>query len=123
MRAPSDRSLPDGTHRDLSGITADIDPAFLAADGIARVRAAQPDLPTSDITGLRIGAPIARPQAVLCIGMNYAAHAAETGAAPPEQPIMFYKAPNTVVGPNDDVLHPARIEQTDWEVELAVVIG
>jgi 2-keto-4-pentenoate hydratase/2-oxohepta-3-ene-1,7-dioic acid hydratase in catechol pathway len=116
-------ALPDGTHRDLGGITADIDGAFLAADGIARIQEAQPDLPTTDITGLRIGAPVARPQAVLCIGMNYAAHAAETGAAPPEHPILFYKAPNTVIGPFDDVLKPRGSTRLDWEVELAIVIG
>jgi 2-keto-4-pentenoate hydratase/2-oxohepta-3-ene-1,7-dioic acid hydratase in catechol pathway len=116
-------ALPDGTHRDLSGITADIDGAFLAAGGIARIQEAQPDLPTTDITGLRIGAPVARPQAVLCIGMNYAAHAVETGAAPPEHPILFYKAPNTVVGPFDDLLRPRGSTRLDWEVELAVVIG
>jgi 2-keto-4-pentenoate hydratase/2-oxohepta-3-ene-1,7-dioic acid hydratase in catechol pathway len=60
---------------------------------------------------------------VLCIGQNYAAHAAESGAEPPETPIMFYKAPNTVVGPYDDVLIPLRSQKTDWEVELGVVIG
>jgi 2-keto-4-pentenoate hydratase/2-oxohepta-3-ene-1,7-dioic acid hydratase in catechol pathway len=76
-----------------------------------------------DAAGQRIGAPIARPSVVLCIGMNYAAHAAESGAAPPDQPVMFYKAPNTVVGPDDEVLIPRGSKETDWEVELAVVIG
>ncbi len=119
--------LLDGTgqHFDLSGVTADIDPAFFAGDGIERVRAAHAagSLPAFDATGQRIGAPIARPSVVLCIGMNYAAHAAESGAQPPEQPVMFYKAPNTVVGPDDDVLIPRGSKETDWEVELAVVIG
>jgi 2-keto-4-pentenoate hydratase/2-oxohepta-3-ene-1,7-dioic acid hydratase in catechol pathway len=116
-------ALPDGTHRDLSGITDDIDGTFLAADGIARIAQQQDNLPATDITGLRVGAPVARPQAVLCIGMNYAAHAAETGAAPPEHPILFYKAPNTVIGPFDDLLKPRGSTRMDWEVELAIVIG
>jgi 2-keto-4-pentenoate hydratase/2-oxohepta-3-ene-1,7-dioic acid hydratase in catechol pathway len=114
----------DGRHYDLSGVTADIDGAFLAA-GVDRVRAALAagDLPETDIAGQRIGAPVARPGAVLCIGMNYAEHAAETGAAPPAEPVIFYKAPNTVVGPYDEVRIPRGSSRTDWEVELAVVIG
>ncbi len=115
----------DGTVHDLSSITADIDGAFLAADGVARARAALEagDLPVADVEGLRIGAPIARPGAVVCIGMNYAAHAAESGSEPPEQPIVFFKHPNTVVGPDDEVLVPRGSTKTDWEVELAVIIG
>lgn len=113
-----------GDHYDLRGVTADIDGAFWA-DGVERVRAALASgaLPRIDPSGLRVGPPIARPGVVLCIGMNYAAHAAETGAAPPEHPVMFYKAPNTVVGPDDTVLLPPASVKTDWEVELAVVIG
>jgi 2,4-didehydro-3-deoxy-L-rhamnonate hydrolase len=80
-------------------------------------------LPTFAVAGLRIGAPIARPGAVLCIGMNYAAHAAESGNAPPSEPVLFLKTPNTVVGPDDDVRIPRGSTKTDWEVELAVVIG
>jgi 2-keto-4-pentenoate hydratase/2-oxohepta-3-ene-1,7-dioic acid hydratase in catechol pathway len=109
----------DGRHYDLSGVTADITGDFLAAGGVSTVDG----LPTIDIAGQRIGAPIARPGVVLCIGQNYAAHAAESGAAPPEVPIMFYKAPNTVLGPYDDVLIPRGSTKTDWEVELGVVIG
>jgi len=109
----------DGRYYDLSGVTADITGAFLAAGGIADMAG----LPETDVTGQRIGSPIARPGAVLCIGQNYAAHAAESGAAPPETPILFYKAANTVVGPYDDVLIPRRSQKTDWEVELGVVIG
>jgi 2,4-didehydro-3-deoxy-L-rhamnonate hydrolase len=114
----------DGRHHDLSGITADIDAAFIAS-GVDRARAALAagDLPQTDIAGLRVGAPVARPGVVLCIGMNYAAHAAETGAAPPAEPVVFYKAPNTVVGPYDDVRIPRGSSRTDWEVELAVVVG
>ncbi len=112
-------ALADGRYYDLSGVTADIDGAFLAGGGIASVAG----LPEIDVTGQRIGAPIARPGVVLCIGQNYAAHAAESGAAPPPVPIMFYKAPNTVVGPDDDILVPRGSVRTDWEVELGVVIG
>nr|WP_238355214.1 fumarylacetoacetate hydrolase family protein [Kribbella sandramycini] len=115
----------DGTVYDLSPLTADIDGAFLAADGIGRTRAALEagELTAAGTDGLRIGAPIARPGAVVCIGQNYAAHAAESGAEPPKQPIVFFKHPNTVVGPNDEVLVPRGSAKTDWEVELAVVIG
>ncbi|MEV4265140.1 fumarylacetoacetate hydrolase family protein [Kribbella sp. NPDC049584] len=115
----------DGTVHDLTPITGDIDAAFLDSDGIARTRAALDagELPVASVDGLRIGAPVARPGAVVCIGMNYAAHAAEGGAEPPKQPIVFFKHPNTVVGPNDDVLVPRGSTKTDWEVELAVVIG
>ncbi|MET7278403.1 fumarylacetoacetate hydrolase family protein [Kribbella sp. NPDC005582] len=115
----------DGTVYDLSPLTADIDGAFLAADGIARTRAALEagELTAASADGLRVGAPIARPGAVVCIGQNYAAHAAESGAEPPKQPIVFFKHPNTVVGPYDEVLVPRGSAKTDWEVELAVVIG
>ncbi|MFF2496420.1 fumarylacetoacetate hydrolase family protein [Agromyces sp. NPDC058064] len=116
----------DGRFHRLDPLTRDIDGAFLAADGIARTRAALaagelPELEGAD--ALRIGAPIARPTAVLCIGQNYAAHAAESGDAPPTVPILFYKHPNTVVGPFDDVAVPPGAEQVDWEIELGVVIG
>ncbi|AZH77153.1 hypothetical protein CSX12_01085 [Microbacterium sp. Y-01] len=110
---------------DLASLTPDIDGPFLGADGIARARAAldRGELPAADVEGLRIGAPIARPTAVVCIGQNYAAHAAESGAEPPAHPVIFFKHPNTVVGPNDVVLLPPGAEKVDWEVELAVVIG
>jgi 2-keto-4-pentenoate hydratase/2-oxohepta-3-ene-1,7-dioic acid hydratase in catechol pathway len=115
----------DGTVYDLSSVTADIDGAFLASDGIARTRSALEagSLPVASVEGLRVGAPIAKPGAVVCIGLNYAAHAAESGAEPPKNPVLFYKHPNTVVGPNDDILVPRGSTKTDWEVELAVVIG
>ncbi|MGX4653788.1 fumarylacetoacetate hydrolase family protein [Micromonospora sp. SCSIO 07396] len=112
----------DGRYFDLSALTPDIDGAFLASGGPDRIRAAR-DLPELDVTGLRVGPPVARPGVVLCVGQNYAAHAAESGVAPPGTPIVFYKAPNTVVGPYDDVLVPRGATATDWEVELAVVIG
>jgi 2-keto-4-pentenoate hydratase/2-oxohepta-3-ene-1,7-dioic acid hydratase in catechol pathway len=111
---------------DLSGVTDDIDGAFLAGDGPARVREALEAGTLREVEhagDLRVGAPIARPSAVLCIGMNYAAHAAESGSAPPETPILFLKTPNTVVGPHDPVTIPKGSEKTDWEVELGVVVG
>lgn len=111
---------------DLRGLTADLDGGFLAAGGIEAARRAFADggLPElADAGTLRIGAPIARPSAVYCIGMNYAAHAAESGSAPPEQLVMFMKSPNTVIGPDDDVTIPPGSTKTDWEVELGVVIG
>ncbi|GIJ30436.1 2-hydroxyhepta-2,4-diene-1,7-dioate isomerase [Micromonospora qiuiae] len=117
--------LSEDDHRDLRPITPDIDAGFFRDGGLDRVRRAldSDTLPRTDVTGLRVGAPIARPGSVLCIGMNYAAHAAESGAAPPEHPVLFYKAPNTVVGPNDTVHIPRNSQRTDWEVELAVVMG
>lgn len=115
----------DGVIHDLTSVTDDIDGAFLAGGGIDRARAALeaglPELP--DAASLRIGSPIARPTAVLCIGQNYAAHAAESGDEPPKTPILFFKHPNTVVGPNDDIVYPPRATQLDWEVELGIVIG
>ncbi|MGC9670758.1 fumarylacetoacetate hydrolase family protein [Planosporangium sp. 12N6] len=115
----------DGGGYDLTPLTADVDGAFLAGGGVDRVREALDTgrLPVLDPAGLRVGPPVARPGAVICIGQNYAAHAAESGAAPPSTPIVFLKHPNTVVGPYDDVLLPPGSTRTDWEVELAVVIG
>jgi 2-keto-4-pentenoate hydratase/2-oxohepta-3-ene-1,7-dioic acid hydratase in catechol pathway len=110
---------------DLRSVASDIDPAFFASGGIERTERslAAGSLEPIDIAGMRIGTPIARPSVVLCIGMNYAAHAAETGSAPPVSPVMFYKAPNTIVGPNDDIVLPPTSAKGDWEVELGVVIG
>ncbi|MCC5781819.1 MULTISPECIES: fumarylacetoacetate hydrolase family protein [Kocuria] len=116
----------EGTIYDLSGVTADIDGRFLADGGIDAVRQALAgrSLPQlQDAESLRIGPPVARPGAVVCVGQNYAAHAAETGDPPPSTPIIFFKHPNTVVGPDDEVVIPPAAEKVDWEVELAVVIG
>jgi 2,4-diketo-3-deoxy-L-fuconate hydrolase len=114
----------DGVMRDLRSITPDIDGAFLASDGLARARDIASTLPALEgAESMRVGAPIARPGAVLCIGQNYAAHAAESGNAAPTVPILFFKHPNTVVGPFDDILAPPRAQTIDWEVELGVVIG
>ncbi|WP_327241687.1 fumarylacetoacetate hydrolase family protein [Streptomyces sp. NBC_01320] len=118
-------ATPDGECHDLRSVTADIDGAFLGSGAVERARTALAAgaLPPFDVTGLRIGPPVARPGVVLCVGLNYAAHAAESGSPPPEHPVVFYKAPNTVVGPYDDLLLPRGSDRTDWEVELAVVIG
>ncbi|RCW45813.1 2-keto-4-pentenoate hydratase/2-oxohepta-3-ene-1,7-dioic acid hydratase in catechol pathway [Halopolyspora algeriensis] len=115
----------DGTTYDLGALTEDITGAFLAADGIERTREALQHgrLRPLSTTGVRVGPPVARPAAVVCIGQNYAAHAAESGGAPPAEPIVFFKHPNTVVGPHDDVVLPESSGCTDWEVELAVVLG
>ncbi|MFJ4541757.1 fumarylacetoacetate hydrolase family protein [Streptomyces tibetensis] len=116
----------EGTLRDLSGVVADIDGALLAdAETLGRVRAAADagDLPVLDATGLRVGPPLGRIGKIVCIGLNYHDHARETGAEPPAEPVVFMKAPDTVVGPYDTVLVPRRALKTDWEVELAVVIG
>lgn len=113
-------------HLDLRPVTSDITGDFLGADPVARVRGAIDDGVLEELAnagGMRVGAPIARPSAVVCIGMNYVAHAAESGSAPPDIPIMFLKTPNTVVGPHDDVEIPRGSSKTDWEVELGVVIG
>lgn len=115
----------EGATYSLGELASDIDGAFLAEGGISRVRAALADgaLTRVDIDGERIGAPIARPGAVVCIGQNYAAHARESGSEPPVEPIVFFKHPNTVVGPFDDVRIPPGAVAVDWEVELGVVIG
>ncbi|MCU1446765.1 fumarylacetoacetate hydrolase family protein [Cryobacterium sp.] len=114
----------DGVVYDLRSLTGDIDGAFLAADGIRKARDAARSLPVlPHAAQLRVGAPIARPMAVLCIGQNYAAHAAESGNAAPTTPILFFKHPNTVVGGFDDLVLPKGAAKVDWEVELGVVIG
>jgi len=116
--------LHEDRYYGLTSITADISGEFLVA-GPDRVRAAlgAGELPEVDAEGLRVGAPIPRPSAIYCVGMNYAAHAAESGSEPPENLVLFLKAPNTLAGPYDDVPVPRGSEKTDWEVELGVVIG
>jgi 2,4-diketo-3-deoxy-L-fuconate hydrolase len=111
---------------DLRSVVPDLTGERLGRESLAAIAAARdggslPEL--ADAAALRIGPPIARPGAILCIGMNYAAHAAESGSAPPEIPILFLKTTNTVGGPNDPVDIPRRSVKTDWEVELGVVIG
>ncbi|MEX2972378.1 fumarylacetoacetate hydrolase family protein [Streptomyces sp. C184] len=115
-----------GVLRDLSGLVPDIDGTLLADErklAALRAAAASGELPRLDADGLRTGPPLARIGKIVCIGLNYHDHARETGATPPEEPILFMKAPDTVVGPDDTVLVPRGSTKTDWEVELAVVIG
>ncbi|HEX6470272.1 MAG TPA: fumarylacetoacetate hydrolase family protein [Streptosporangiaceae bacterium] len=116
----------DGTLRDLSGLTQDIDGAFLSGGALDELRADDARtaaLPPIDPAPERVGPPVARPGKVVCLGLNYRDHAAETGAEVPAEPILFMKAPYTVVGPDDDVLIPRGSVKTDYEVELAIVIG
>ncbi|MEV0528000.1 fumarylacetoacetate hydrolase family protein [Streptomyces sp. NPDC050439] len=116
----------EGALRDLSGTVTDIDGALLAdAAALGRVRSAAEsgELPVLDAEGLRVGPPVGRIGKVVCIGLNYHDHAAETGATPPTEPVIFFKAADTVVGPDDTVLVPRKSVKTDWEVELAIVIG
>ncbi len=115
-----------GDRRDLARYAVDFDRVFFDAGGIERLQrlsadeiAACPLVPKE----ARWGAPVARPGKVVCIGLNYADHAAEAGMAIPKEPIVFLKAANTVVGPYDDVLIPRKSVKTDWEVELGVIIG
>ncbi|MFF6785194.1 fumarylacetoacetate hydrolase family protein [Streptomyces sp. NPDC012510] len=117
--------MDDGRLLDLSSVVSDIDGAFLVSGGVGRARAAVEagGLPVLDAVGLRVGAPVARPGKIVCVGLNYRDHAAETGAPIPPRPVVFMKDPGTVVGPYDEVLIPRGSVKTDWEVELAVVIG
>jgi 2-keto-4-pentenoate hydratase/2-oxohepta-3-ene-1,7-dioic acid hydratase in catechol pathway len=118
----------DGTEKyfSLLPLTGDVDGAFLAAGGFAKVREALEAgaLPVLEgAAGLRVGAPVARPGALVGIGMNYAAHAAESGSTPPEVPVVFLKPTNTVTGPYDPAPVPPHSSKYDWEVELGIVIG
>jgi 2-keto-4-pentenoate hydratase/2-oxohepta-3-ene-1,7-dioic acid hydratase in catechol pathway len=114
----------EGRLLDLAGVVEDITGATLARPELDRIAAAvDGGLPVLDADGLRVGAPLAHPGKIICIGLNYHDHAAETGATLPTEPVMFLKAPDTVVGPYDDVFIPRGSVKTDWEVELAVVIG
>ncbi len=111
----------DGVHRDVSSVVSDFTPEFFAGDGIERLRSG--DLSALPAVEGRIGAPIAKPSLILCVGLNYVDHANESSMKVPEEPILFTKAPNCLVGPYDDVLTPRGATTVDYEVELAVVIG
>lgn len=121
---------PDDVVLDLRSVTSDITGEFLASDigPDSVVRRARDSgelavIEADEAAAMRRGAPIARPGKVVCIGLNYRDHAAETGAEIPTEPIVFMKDPMTVIGPDDEVLIPRGSEKTDWEIELAVVIG
>lgn len=113
---------------DASGLTADYDGDFFASGGIEKLRDALeagslPALPALETGDTRIGAPLARPGNIICIGMNYAAHAAESGAEPPTIPVLFLKPANTAAAPYDPAPIPPSSAKYDWEVELGVLIG
>ncbi|MCB1464632.1 MAG: fumarylacetoacetate hydrolase family protein [Nitratireductor sp.] len=113
----------NGALRDLSAHLDDLDGAALSSESLARLRAIDPaSLPLADPNS-RIGPCVANIGKFMCIGLNYSDHAAETGAAIPEHPILFMKANSAIVGPNDNVELPRGSTATDWEVELGVVIG
>jgi len=112
-----------GTVRDLSGVVDDIDGTTVSPDGLARLR--DLDLESLPIAtdNERLGSCIARPGKFICVGLNYADHAAETGAAVPQEPILFLKATSAISGPNDCIVKPRGSTKLDWEVELAFVMG
>lgn len=113
----------DGTYRDLSSVVPDLAGWALTPEGLAKIRAADwRSLPTLD-KSLRIGPCVGQVGKFMCIGLNYADHAAETGAAIPKEPILFMKATSAIIGPNDDVILPKNTLKPDWEVELGVIIG
>lgn len=112
-----------GTLRDLSAQVRDFDATALTRTGIAKLAALDPTSLPKVAGTPRYGAPVAHVGKMICIGLNYRDHAAETGAAIPEQPILFMKATSAIMGANDDVIIPKDSVKTDWEVELGVVIG
>lgn len=115
------------TVTDVSSLVADFGPDFFATDGLALLAKALSDgtgaLPTVSVDDVRLGTPVARPHKLLCIGLNFADHAAESGLDVPAEPVLFMKATNTIVGPFDEVSIPRGSTKTDWEVELGLVIG
>lgn len=118
--------LSDGRRVDASGFGADYDEAFFGGDGLERLetwtKANASGAPTVD-DSVRLGPCIARPSKIVCIGLNYRNHAEESGMPIPKEPILFFKATSSIAGPNDDLVIPRRSKKTDWEVELALVIG
>jgi ureidoglycolate lyase len=113
----------DGTYRDLSGVVTDIAGSALTPEGLAKIRAIDPlTLPVLD-SSLRIGPCVGSVGKFMCIGLNYADHAAETNSPIPAEPILFMKATSAIIGPNDTVILPKNTLKPDWEVELGVIIG
>jgi len=113
----------DGRLRDLSAIVADITADVLTRDGLRRLAAIDPATLPLVPGAPRYGAPVAQVGKMLCVGLNYAEHAAETNTPLPEQPVLFMKATSAIVGANDDLVIPRGSVKTDWEVELGIVIG
>jgi len=118
--------LSDGTRLDISTFGRDYNEDFFGGDGISELRSwlkiHRDECPVVD-SSIRLGSPLCRPSKIVCVGLNYAQHAAESGMAIPKEPVLFFKATTAIVGPNDDLIIPKKSKKTDWEVELAVVIG
>ena len=116
--------IVDDKYYDVSSLVTDYNEAFFAGDAIEKLAAdiKNANLPEID-KNVRLGAALARPSKIVCVGLNYKDHAAETNAAIPVEPILFFKATSAIVGPNDDLIIPKNSKKTDWEVELAIVIG
>ena len=118
--------LEDGSRIDVSSFGSDFDENFFGTEGVERLRTwlkeHQGDCPEIG-KDVRLGSPLVRPSKLVCVGLNYAQHAAESGMAVPTEPVLFFKATSAIVGPNDDLIIPKGSEKTDWEVELAIVIG
>lgn len=118
--------LSNGTKLDVSTFVSDYDEDFFGNDGIKKLQTWLKDNQKScPIVAdyVRLGAPLARPSKIVCVGLNYAKHAAESGMDVPEEPVLFFKATSAIVGPFDDIIIPKGSIKTDWEVELAIVIG
>ncbi len=118
--------LDDGRRIDASAFGSDYDESFFGGDGLVRLAAwvvqNAGSAPAID-SSVRLGPCIARPSKIVCIGLNYADHAKESGADIPKEPILFFKSTSSLVGPNDELIIPRGSQKTDWEVELAVIIG
>lgn len=111
---------------DVSTLVQEYDEHFFANNGLALLqqKIAEDQLHLPELpAGIRLGSPVARPSKIVCVGLNYADHARETGAATPSEPILFFKSTTALCGPNDNIMIPKGSEKTDWEVELAVIIG
>ncbi len=118
--------LENGTRLDVSAFGRDYNEDFFGTDGLAQLEdwlVKNEGSCPKVANDVRLGAPLVRPSKIVCVGLNYAKHAAESGMAVPKEPVLFFKATSAMVGPNDDVIIPKGSEKTDWEVELAVVIG
>lgn len=117
----------EDSYVDVSDVVGDFDEAFFRDVGVDNIRSIFAERvaarQVAAFAGERFGAPIARPHQILCIGLNYRDHAAETGQPVPDEPILFTKSPNTLVGPNDDVRIPRGSTKPDWEIELGIVVG
>ncbi|SIS48332.1 2-keto-4-pentenoate hydratase/2-oxohepta-3-ene-1,7-dioic acid hydratase (catechol pathway) [Zobellia uliginosa] len=118
--------LDNGTRLDVSEFVSDYNEEFFGGDGIAKLaewlERNERNCPVIS-NDVRLGPPLLRPSKIVCVGLNYAKHAAESGMAIPKEPVLFFKSTSAIVGPNDDVIIPKNSKKTDWEVELAVVIG